>query len=205
MIQKNNSLYPVIENIYKKHDAEIEELNIFGIRNEADQDSDIFNDQLGIMLPDDTVYVWPGTTDPGKHATMEKDQGAAHLCLGYHADIWQVGIHAAKNPSFAHRALVQTGNSCKIWRDNDRNYLQNKTDKVEEGYFGINFHRASAVTANNFIGPYSFGCQVTKNLKDFEAILSLITGTKKYQANHAAKFSYLLVSIDQITSAGVSL
>lgn len=170
----------------------IDEVNLFGIRFENDQNKDIWNDILGIWTKHN-VYCWPGTTDPGKHATEEQKGGAAHLCLGYHKDIWMKGIHAESNPNFAHLALRQLGNAVKIWRDVNRNY-ENDENIYEEGYFGINWHRASKLNNVPVIGNYAAGCQVTLDVKDFEFALNLILNTEKFKKDHNCKFSYMLFS-----------
>ena len=191
-------ILPDLKRIYEKYNAPLAEINLFGIRHNQDQNKDVWNDVLGLMEKD-TVVIWQGTTDPGKTATETKDGGAAHLCLGYHPDIWQVGIHAATNPAFAHRALVQTGNACRIWRDVNRNYVDDD-NKIEEGYFGINFHRASVQKDLDTIGLYSFGCQVTRSHVDFERIMKVIMDSKTYKNNPQARFSYLLISETELNS-----
>lgn len=190
MITKRLELLSILRMAYDSQDIPIEEANIFGIRFPENQDQDIWNDILGIWTKHN-VYCWQGTTDPGRYFTENKEGGAAHLCLGYHKDIWQVGIHGASIPAFAHAALVQTGNECRIWRDVNRDYEDND-NKIETGYFGINFHRASKISNVDEIGYYSAGCQVTQDIQDFEFALNLILNTDKFKQNNKACFSYML-------------
>jgi len=190
MIYKKPELLNKFRNYYNKYDIQIEEANLFGIRFEEDQKKDIWNDILGIWTQHN-VYCWTGTTDPGKHATETSSIGVAHLCYGYHKDIWQKGIHGSNNPNFAHPALIQTGNKICIWRDENKNY-ENDEGRYIEGYFGINWHRASKIHDVPTIGNYSAGCQVTLNSQDFEFGLNLIFNTNKFKENNNCKFSYAL-------------
>jgi hypothetical protein len=190
MIIKKPELINKLRLKYKELSISIEEINIFGIRFEENQNQDIWNDILGIWTQHN-VYCWSGTTDPGRHATETKEGGSAHLCLGYHKDIWQTGTHCKDNPNFAHAALVQTGNECRIWRDVNKDYEDND-NKIEIGYFGINFHRASKLQNVSNIGLYGAGCQVTQDIKDFEFALNLILNTEKFKSNQKCCFSYML-------------
>jgi hypothetical protein len=196
MIIKNPELFMKLRSYYITNNLPFSEINIFGIRYEQNQKNDIWNDILGIWTYNN-CYCWDGTTDPGKHATETKDIGAAHLCLGFHKEIWQIGIHKKSNPNFAHTALVQTGNKVKIWRDKNKNYI-NDDNFADEDYFGINFHRASKYQDVLTIGNYSAGCQVTRNIKDFEFAITLITNTQQYKNNNNFKFSYMLFDYKEL-------
>jgi hypothetical protein len=199
MIYKKPELLNQFRTYYIKNNYLIEEANIFGIRYAVNQHLDLWNDLLGIWTANN-CYVWSGTTDPSKYFTENKEGGAAHLFFGFHKNIWQAGIHAQSIPSFAHPALVQTGNAVKIWRDVNKDYdFDLGTDKVETGYFGINFHRASKVNNVETIGQYSAGCQVTRDIKDFEFALNLLLNTDKFKKNKKCTFSYMLFDGTQIT------
>lgn len=158
-----------IKRIYAKRGFRWEKFNLIGIRNEDDQKKDVFNDKIGYVTDDDFNF-YKGTTDPGIEATNKKDGGAAHMCNGNHPKIWAIGKHA-KGTAFEHEAFIQIGNSVKIWRDVDKDTKFDEGEPVQQGYFGINCHRASANTVEK-IGPYSYGCQVVKNKKEFEELLN---------------------------------
>jgi hypothetical protein len=188
MIIKKPELLNQLRNYYTLKNIPIKETNIFGIRFEEDQQKDVWNDTLGIWTQHE-VYTWQGTTDPGKKATEESIKGCAHLILGYHSNIWQAGIHAKGKPS-EHVALLQTGNKVIVGRDKvNKDY---EVDFFDEGYFGINFHRASKIKDVEFIGPYSAGCQVTRNIKDFEFAINLLFNTEAFKKDKKYKFSYML-------------
>ncbi|HOW81358.1 MAG TPA: hypothetical protein PK573_02255 [Spirochaetota bacterium] len=184
-----NIILSELRRAYVRRGGSWNKINIFGIQNEGDQALDSFNDLIGFEC-DGSVRVFPGTTDPGIEATEKKSGGAAHLCLGYHRDIWMIGIHAKSNQAFAHEAFIQTGNEVVIWRDRDRDGVQDETDPVERGYFGINLHRAS-IHGSKIIGAYSYGCQVLQNPADLQIILSIAKQTGQ------RTFSYMLFDRDE--------
>lgn len=185
-------LFHILQN---KYGMERKEFNLFGVRCPVQADKDLYKDYLGIETGT-TLMLWPGTTDPGIQATEQKEGGAAHLALGLQKNIWRVGIHAS-GTGFAHQALVQTGTgSVKIWRDENRDYQQQAGEKTEDGWFGINFHR-SALTPEEHIGPYSWGCQVTQDIKDFNVVINIILKSESYQKNNQMDISYLLLTLDE--------
>ena len=192
MIIEKPDLFVKLQNSYLLQNILIEEFNLFGIRNSNNMSEDIWNDILGLFTKLGKVYTWLGTTDPGVKATMQgKADGAAHLCIGFHKDIWQIGIHGKHNPNYAHTALIQTGNKVKIWRDKNKNFV-NDEPTYEEGWYGINWHRASKWQNSPTIGNYSAGCQVTQDIDDFEFALDIILKSDKIGNNPDAKISYML-------------
>lgn len=107
--------YNIIKELYAMHDLDVDanEINIFGIRDEANQSLDVFNDVIGIYKRGWVAgKIFQATTDPGRYYTLNKQGGAAHLCEGFWKNIWMVGIHAA-GTNFAHEALVQRGNKVR--------------------------------------------------------------------------------------------
>jgi hypothetical protein len=194
--------YEYLQSLYKQYGATWNEVNIFGIRNEVDQDKDIFNDYIGLAINNE-IYLYKGTCDPGKYWTEQggantDKSGVAHLCLGFHSGIWQVGIHLPNNPNVAHEALIQTGNTVKIWRDKNKNYTQDSNDVVQKGYFGINCHRSNAIGATPNIGLWSAGCQVFSGSKNFQQFMDFIKNSQSYIQNNKYCFSYFLFDIKQI-------
>lgn len=190
-----------LKSLYKKFGGDWGEVNIFGIRNEYDDKSDLFNDQIGIAT-DDVLMLFSGTTDPGlwwtSHpASYQGVTGAAHLVEGFHPHIWRVGTHASGTP-FAHQALIQTGNKVKFWRDVDKDQIRDSADPVQEGYVGINLHRAG-MNDPRTIGRYSAGCQVVMKHMEFASLLSVVLKSDAYRKEREfARFSYLLMNIKNI-------
>lgn len=62
---------------------------------------------------------------------QDECNGAAHLCIGHHPNIWIIDIHAKGSPA-AHRALCQYGNAVKIWRGVDKDGVRNNRKKIVE-------------------------------------------------------------------------
>jgi hypothetical protein len=180
---------------YTKRGLEYDEQgpNIFGIRWEENQKESKFNDILGMTLEEGKVLMAKGTTDPSWAYTLSpmNSLGCAHVCLGYHRAIWQVGTHS-KGKRSEHQALVQTGNTIKIWRDSNKDGLFNGKEKIYKGYFGINFHGTGKIEGVEDIGPWSAGCQVTKEWKDFSIFMDIIISSNKYKKNKNTTFSYML-------------
>jgi hypothetical protein len=185
----NKDMADKFKELFKKRGYRWEPFNLIGIRHEENQGQDVFNDKIGYVTDTDFFFL-KGTTDPGAEATEKKEGGAAHLCLGNHPKIWTIGIHAKGTP-FAHEAFIQIGNSVKIWRDIDKDTEFDENEPVQQGYFGINFHRA-ALNKIEKIGPYSYGCQVAQIASDFNEILVAAKASKmKY-------FSYTLFDKSEI-------
>jgi len=197
MIIQRNDLINQLKNFYKIFHGKIKEINLFGIQDETNQDKDIWNDWLGLNI-DKNIWIWKGTTNPGKNS-LNHEGGAAHVCYGFHEDIWIKDIHAPNNPTFSHEALCQRGwlgtKPISIWRDIDKNFIKNEHDPIQSGIdFCINFHRASLQKDVTIIGDFGAGCQVTQHAQDFIDIINLIKQTDVFKNNPKYLFSYLLTN-----------
>ena len=62
---------------------------------------------------------------------------------------------------------------------------------IQEGYYGINIHRAAAVGEMELVNGYSAGCQVFKAARDFNEFMALIKLSAKKYDN---KFTYTLIT-----------
>lgn len=194
---ENKKKINYLKNLYAQYNIPWDEINLFGIRHEEDQQLDIFNDFIGIATENE-IKVFPATVDPGKPWTLNPVTvngltGAAHLCLGYHPNAWVIGIHGT-NPKFAHEALVQIGNSVAIWRDTNKDGLFEQGEPIVRGYFGINIHRAypPGAGATPTIGLYSAGCQVFQIAENLQYVLNILKSTNKYKQNSKCTWSYTL-------------
>jgi len=179
------------KNLYLTHGVELQNLNIFGIRNEEKQEQDIWNDVIGYFTNDEIKF-FRGTTDPGYYWTLNpmNNQGTAHLCLGHHKNIWIIDKHRGK-----YTALCNRWNCSKttVWRDRDKDgVFKHQNDKLFSGYFGINLHRASALYLLDKIGRYSAGCQVVWEVNDFMDLID------KAKNSGIRKFDYFLFDCKQI-------
>lgn len=142
-----------------------DEINIFGFRDELNQDEDKWNDYIGVCFPQEKkTYLFTATTDPGRYYTENPysgTSGAAHLCLGQYLETYQVGNHMGR------QALCQWNKPVKIWRDKNKNYKFDKgIDELNEtSWAGINIHYPGK-NAEDEIEYSSAGCQVIKPDKD---------------------------------------
>lgn len=200
MIQRNDLLPQILEKFPKDIPVKL-----FHIRNESNQDKDVWNDWLGFVDSQNNVWLSVGTTDPGIHSYVVHKEGAAHMCLGFHENIWVIDIHAANNKLFAHEALCsRPARGCKgvkYYRDANKNYIYDSSDIILDNFVGINCHRASAIKNTQLIGLYSEGCQVRQNVKDHVFFMKELKKFKVVQDSlrngiYTYRFSCLLTSIN---------
>jgi len=181
--------YPVFRNASKKFN-----LNIVGIRTK-DNTSNKFNDELVVFWPIgagifDSLRL-DITTDPGLYYREHpiNVNGTAILKEGFHRQIWQLGLHQGKKPALVQRGLAT------VYRDNNKDEVLDMVDGTEQqGYFGINLHRAGKDSSQ--VDRWSAGCQVVGNEKEFEAFLSLVDLAS---TNWGNKFSYTLLLEEWLT------
>jgi hypothetical protein len=166
-------------------------LNIFGIRNEDDRDSNNFNDVIGVLYKKAgnwVLKVYDATTDPGLSGRLNpmNVNGVAVLVPGYYKGCWKVGLHQGK-----YQALKQY-KPVKVYRDNNKDTKLNLDPKtIEEGMFGINIHRATAVEGltSKIVNGFSHGCQVVAANNDFREFMTLVNTSAK---TYGDVFSYAL-------------
>lgn len=189
----NKEYYDIIKDLYLKNGIQPTNFNLFGIRNSEDQNKDFFNDYIGFFTDiDSDIALYRGTTDPGIYWTLnaEINKGAAHLCVGYHENIWVIDKHKGLYTALCNRWNC---NKTKVWRDlNKDTGFDIKIDKIESGRFGINLHRADALHKLNYIGRYSAGCQVIQSANNFDIII------EKAKLSGLKKFSYFLFDKSQV-------
>ena len=164
------------------------DVNIVGVRNSAtgDKVTNVFDDVMTVSYKIDgewKFHSWPCTTDPGKKGVQQyhNPKGVARLVEGQYRGSHGIGLHQGK-----YEALKQY-KSVKVFRDADRNmtYAENK---VDEGVFGINIHKAGA--DSTYVENWSEGCQVFKRVKDFEEFMTIC---RKARDIHGNSFTYTLI------------
>jgi hypothetical protein len=164
------------------------DVNIVGVRNSAtgDKVTNVFDDIMTVSYKIDgewKFHSWPCTTDPGKKGVQQyhNPKGVARLVEGQYRGSHGIGLHQGK-----YEALKQY-KSVKVFRDADRNmtYAENK---VDEGIFGINIHKAGA--DSTYVENWSEGCQVFKRVKDFEEFMTIC---RKARDIHGNSFTYTLI------------
>lgn len=164
-------------------------VNIFGIRTKTDTDD--FDDYLGVAFRDGdlepVVYLWPATTDPGRHWLNNplNNKGTAIVVPGQYPGVWEIGKHQGK-----YTALRQKGN-IKVYRDNDKdNEHDLDSSTIQEGkYYGINCHRSNPKSESYMVNKWSAGCQVFKKVDDFDILMKI---ANKSAALYGNSFTYTL-------------
>ena len=170
------------------------DVNIIGIRNSdtGQKVTNAFDDLLTLSYKDDAgvwkYHEWPATTDPGKKGVMEyhNAKGVARLVEGQYRGSHTIGLHQGK-----YEALRQQKN-VKVYRDANRD-LSYDENKMDEGLFGINIHKAGA--DSTYVENWSEGCQVFKRSKDFEEFMKIC---RKAREKHGNSFTYTLIESNDI-------
>ena len=169
------------------------DVNIIGIRNSStgQKVTNAFDDTLTISYKENgewKFHSWPATTDPGKKGVLEYHNaaGVARLVEGQYRGSHTIRLHQGK-----YEALGQAKN-VKVYRDanKDLNYDENK---IQEGIFGINIHKAGA--DSTYVENWSEGCQVFKKAADFEEFMKIC---RKARDIHGNSFTYTLIESSDI-------
>ena len=90
------------------------------------------------------------TTDAGLYFMHNPARvaGTAILVAGQYRGVYKLDMHRGK-----YLALCQRGGKVAVYRDANRDeILDHDPDSIQEGYFGINIHRASAHKSLDEVG-----------------------------------------------------
>lgn len=167
-------------------------LNIIGIRTK-DTAANTFNDWLLVAFKhagQEFVLHFPATTDPGIYYRKNpiNVDGTGWVVPDQYRGLWQLGRHQGRYPALVQRGLVS------VYRDDNRNGKLDES-KVEQGYFGINLHRALENAIATKVGKFSAGCQVLQDDKDLKLLLALC---EKAQTIYGDNFTYTLLNEEQL-------
>ena len=169
------------------------DVNIVGIRNSntGQNVTNVFDDLLTVSYKENGQWLtnsWSATTDPGKKGVMQyhNSAGVARLVEGQYRGSHQLGLHQGK-----YEALRQKDN-VKVYRDANKD-LKYDENKIQEGVFGINIHKAGADSIE--VSNWSEGCQVFKKAADFEEFMKII---RKSRDIHGNSFTYTLIETKDI-------
>jgi len=164
------------------------DLNIVGVRNSdtGQKVTNAFDDCLTVSYKlgeEWKSHCWMATTDPGKKGVMEYHNaaGVARLVEGQYRGSHTLGLHKGKYEALKQQKPV------KVYRDADKD-MEYDEDKIQEGIFGINIHKAGA--DSTYVENWSEGCQVFKKAADFEAFMAIC---RKAAAIHGKSFTYTLI------------
>ena len=169
------------------------DVNIVGVRNSAtgQKVTNAFDDQLTVSYKEGGVWkfhAWPATTDPGKKGVMEYHNaaGVARLVEGQYRGSHTLGLHQGKYEALKQQKPV------KVYRDADKD-LEYDENKIQEGIFGINIHKAGA--DSTYVENWSEGCQVFKKAADFDSFMAIC---RKAAGIHGKSFTYTLIESNDI-------
>lgn len=173
-------------------------VNIIGVRNllNGNKQDNTFNDALVMIYKVDGKWVkkiWSNTTDPGLSLLKKpsNSKGTAILVPGQYKGVYALDLHSGK-----YRALCQRLGKVKVYRDNNKNdILDFKPETIDTGSFGINIHKPGSVSTATYVNGFSAGCQVFKNLADFNSFMAIVEKSAKLYGN---KFTYTLLTTDQM-------
>jgi hypothetical protein len=164
------------------------DVNIVGVRNSAtgQKVTNAFDDIMTLSYKvggEWKFHTWACTTDPGKKGVLEYHNaaGVARLVEGQYRGSHALGLHQGK-----YEALKQA-KAVKVYRDADKD-LEYDENKIAEGVFGINIHKAGA--DSTYVENWSEGCQVFKKAAEFEAFMAII---RKAKDIHGNSFTYTLI------------
>lgn len=191
VVRKNYAWFN--DNANKSYDV-----NIVGIRNASTgkKVTNVFDDLITISFKDEKgnwqYFEWVATTDPGKKSMLEWRKmgitgGCARLVSGQYRSTYAVSLHQGK-----YEALCQRLANVRVYRDADLD-LEYDEDKVTEGMYGINLHKAGR--DSTWVENWSAGCNVFKRVKDFDAFMRIV---KKAAKIHGNRFTYTLLNSTDI-------
>ena len=163
-------------------------LNIIGIRSKNHKPNS-FDDRMCVVFRDEQGWVtrtWECTTEPGKYwlENPTNVSGTAILVPGQYRGVYKIDKHQGK-----YDALCQRNGPVKVYRDDNRDdIIDSEVGTEEQGYFGINIHKAGSGSTQ--IGRWSAGCQVFSHSADFDEFMSICYAAKSKWGN---SFSYTLI------------
>lgn len=153
---------------------------LLGVRSNEDTPNR-FDDKIYLFKGEEFILVTSATTNPGTPTLKQFEKvnkaGAAVLKadLWYH-NLWKYGKHNGKI-----EALLQLGNSVQVYRDTDKDDKSEQQGKLQEGYFGINFHPNTYDldgASGSEIGWWSSGCQVVNDMDKYREMIKLLKTEK---------------------------
>lgn len=153
---------------------------LLGVRSNEDTPNK-FDDKIYLFKGEEFIAVTSATTNPGtptlKNFEKVNKAGAGVLRADiWYYNLWKYGKHQGKV-----EALLQLGNSVQVYRDTDRDEKAEEQGKLQEGYFGINFHPNTYnldKPVGSEIGWWSAGCQVVNDMKKYKQMIKLLKTEK---------------------------
>ena len=174
-------------------------INIVGIRN-SDTGIEVtnkFDDCITVSykIGDEwQFHCFKCTTDPGTHwvENVINENGVAILKPGQYRGSHKLRLHQGKYLALGQQKPV------KVYRDNDRDSKYDLfEERVEEGIFGINIHRATSRSGGTStrVDKWSAGCQVIADNDDWHEFLDICQTAREIWGN---SFTYTLLESKDI-------
>lgn len=181
---------------YAYFDKGLFNLNIIGVRQSESLSSNLFDDILYVSYNKSegmsVIESFPITTDPGRY-WLEKPLnpiGTAILVPGQYRSCYKIALHQGK-----YEALCQRG-PVKVYRDNNKdNILDFDANSIQEGLYGINIHRSNPTSESYIVEKWSAGCQVFKNIDDFNTFMGILRKSASVFGN---SFTYTLIESNDL-------
>ena len=190
-------------NLSKQITSGSKDLFILGVREDLEikkREGDRFTDKIILVDPSKPTEVaasYQATTSPSVAFYSDPSRSMSKKCVAIMQPgivEYKIGIHKKGSPT-QHEALLQSGPM-----DIQRFDLKTPTistyrpGQAETGAeFGINLHKSSK-DRGVCVGPYSAGCQVFADGKDFEAFIA------RLKSSAQSKFLYALIENDELSS-----
>jgi hypothetical protein len=171
------------------------DVNIVGVRNSSkgNKVTNLFDDRLTISYKENGVWKfhsYPITTSAGTKGVKQyqNKKGVANLIPNQYRGSHCIGLHKGE-----YKALVQK-NVMSVLRDSNKN-LTFDMALIDKGLFGINIHRSNPKTSSTFVENWSEGCQVFKNVADFNNFMDICERAKDIHGN---SFTYTLITSNDL-------
>jgi hypothetical protein len=153
---------------------------LLGVRSNEDT-ANKFDDKIYLFKGEEFIIVTSATTNPGsptltQFEKVNKDGAAVIKSEEWYYNVWKYGKHQGKV-----EALLQLGAKVKVYRDTDKDVKSEEQGKLQEGYFGINFHPNTYNLngpSGSDIGWWSAGCQVVNNVSKYKIMIKLLKTEK---------------------------
>lgn len=174
-------------------------VNIVGVRN-SETNNEItnkFDDCMTLSYKiggEWNFHCYDCTTDPGTYwaENIMRESGVAILKPNQYRGSHKIRLHRGQ-----YEALGQEG-PVQVYRDNNKDEIYDLIEeKVEEGLFGINIHRATKWEGkkSSQVDKWSAGCQVIAANDDWEEFMSICRKARDTWGN---SFTYTLIESKDI-------
>jgi len=174
-------------------------VNIVGVRNSKTNNeiTNKFDDCITLSYKIDgewNFHCYECTTDPGRYwaENIMRESGVAILKPNQYRGSHKIRLHRGQ-----YEALGQNG-PVQVYRDNNKDKVYDLIEeKVEEGLFGINIHRATKWEGkkSSQVDKWSAGCQVIAANDDWEEFMSICRKARDTWGN---SFTYTLIESKDI-------